>query len=151
MSIHEEPAVIQPRLEARTGALREVLVLAYPVILTQLSQTTMGVVDSAMVGRLGATALAGVGFGAIWMWTIFSLFYGTATGVQTFVAQNDGAGRARDCGRWAWQGLYAVVPVTALYPVVTIGLSVVILKEQITTTAGLGIAFALIAVVLLSR
>ena len=44
-----------------------------------------------------------------------------------------------------------VVPVTALYPVVTIGLSVVILKEQITPTAGLGIAFALIAVVLLSR
>ena len=44
-----------------------------------------------------------------------------------------------------------VVPMTALYPVVTIGLSVAILKEQITPTTGLGIVFALIAVVLLSR
>jgi drug/metabolite transporter (DMT)-like permease len=38
-----------------------------------------------------------------------------------------------------------------MYPVVTIGLSVGILKEQITPTTGLGIVFALIAVFLLSR
>jgi transporter family protein len=44
-----------------------------------------------------------------------------------------------------------VVPMTAMYPVVTIGLSVAILKEQITPTTGLGIVFALIAVFLLSR
>ena len=47
------------------GGLREVFDLAVPVVLTQLSATTMGVVDSAMVGRLGATQLASVGFGAI--------------------------------------------------------------------------------------
>ena len=44
-----------------------------------------------------------------------------------------------------------VVPVTVMYPVVTIVLSVAILKEQITPTRGMGIIFALIAVFLLSR
>lgn len=44
-----------------------------------------------------------------------------------------------------------VVPMTAMYPVVTIGLSVAILREQITPTTGVGIIFALIAVFLLSR
>ena len=39
-----------------------------------------------------------------------------------------------------------VVPMTGMYPVVTIVLSVAIFKEQITPTTGMGIIFALIAV-----
>ena len=105
-------AEARPPLER--GGYREVVTLAYPVVLTQLSATALGVVDSAMVGRLGATELAAVGFGAIWIWTVFSLMYGTASGIQTFVSQADGAGQPRACGRWAWHGFYAVVPATAL-------------------------------------
>ena len=86
----ETTPVVRPR--AVPGGFREMATLAYPVVLTQLSATAMGVVDTAMVGRLGATELASVGFGAIWLWTLFSLFYGTASGVQTFVSQADGAG-----------------------------------------------------------
>ncbi|HEY5656748.1 MAG TPA: MATE family efflux transporter [Myxococcota bacterium] len=100
--------------DAVAGGLREVLDLAYPVILTQLSRTTMGLVDSAMVGRLGAVQLASVGFGGIWLWTLFSLFFGAATGVQTFVSQAHGAERPRECGPWAWQGLYALFPAAAV-------------------------------------
>ncbi len=99
----------------RSGNTREVLLLAYPVVLTHLSETLMGVVDSAMVGRLGATELGAVGFGAIWMWTIFALLYGTASGVQIFVSQTDGAGKRNDCGAWAWQGLYALVPAAMVF------------------------------------
>ena len=46
--------------------MREVFHLAYPVVITQLSATAMGIVDAAMVGRLGATQLAAVGFGGVW-------------------------------------------------------------------------------------
>jgi MATE family multidrug resistance protein len=102
------------------GSPREVLALATPVVLTQLSTTAMGVVDSAMVGRLGATELAAVGFASIWIWTLFSLLYGTASGVQTFVAQHDGAGRPEHCGRWAWTGFYAVAPGALLLTLVLI-------------------------------
>jgi Na+-driven multidrug efflux pump len=45
--------------------LREVASLAWPVIIAQMSSTLMGVVDTAMVGRLGATELAAVGFSHI--------------------------------------------------------------------------------------
>ncbi|HIF96407.1 MAG TPA: MATE family efflux transporter [Myxococcales bacterium] len=99
---------------ARPGSLKEVSLLAYPAILTQLSGALMGVVDSAMVGRLGATELAGVGFGGTWIWTLFCFFIGMATGVQTFVAQNHGAGKNRLCGVWAWHGLLLLLPITAL-------------------------------------
>jgi len=99
---------------AANGGLREVIELAYPVILTQISIVTMQMVDSAMVGRLGAAELAAVGFGGIWMWTFMCFFVGTATGVQTFVSQHHGADEVQRCGGWAWQGLYSVVPLTAL-------------------------------------
>jgi len=96
------------------GGLREVGWLAYPVILSQISSTVMGVVDSAMVGRLGATELGAVGFAGIWCWTLFSFFFGTATGVQTFVSKDHGAGREERCGQWAWQTLWLVVPAALL-------------------------------------
>ncbi len=108
------PSAARPATAPRAGGLFEVFDLAYPVVLTQLSHTAMGVIDSAMVGRLGATELAAVGFASVWLWTLFSLFYGTASGIQTFVAQADGAGEPRRCGAWVWQGAWAVVPVAAL-------------------------------------
>ncbi len=43
-----------------------------------------------------------------------------------------------------------VVPVTSLYPVVTVVLSYLILSEKLTFTKGLGIILALIAIVLVS-
>lgn len=44
-----------------------------------------------------------------------------------------------------------VSPMVAMYPLVTIPLSIVVLKEQITIFNGLGIVLALAAVVLFSR
>jgi MATE family multidrug resistance protein len=96
------------------GGVRELALLAYPVVLANLSASAMHVVDSIMVGRLGATELAAVGYGGIWLWTALTLFMGTATGVQTFVSQADGSGDHHLCGRWAWQGFYAVAPITVL-------------------------------------
>jgi MATE family multidrug resistance protein len=98
---------------AARGSLREVAGLAWPVIVSQMSSTLMGVVDIAMVGRLGATELAAVGFAHIWTWTLFSLFIGTASGVQTFVAQHHGAGDEERCGAWVWHALGAIVPAAA--------------------------------------
>jgi MATE family multidrug resistance protein len=103
-------AVAAPaRAESHAGGVREVALLAYPIVLTQMSQTLMHLVDSIFVGRLGAAQLGALGFAGIWIWTVFCIFSGCATGVQTFVAQAHGAGDERGCGRWAWQGLYAVV------------------------------------------
>lgn len=106
----QPPTLAGTRLNESRGGLREVTLLATPVVVQQMSATAMMVVDSAMVGRLGPAELAGVGFGSVWLWTIFSFFYGAASGVQTFVSQYQGAGRERECGAWAWQALYFLVP-----------------------------------------
>lgn len=100
---------------ARTrGGLREVVTLAYPVIVTNMSATLIHTVDSAMVGRLGPIHLAAVGYALIWYWTAVCLFVGAASGVQTFVAQLHGAGERKACGAWTWHGIYAIVPLATL-------------------------------------
>jgi MATE family multidrug resistance protein len=101
------------------GSLRELMQLGWPIVLAQLSTTLMGVVDSAFVGRLGAAELGAVAFASTWSWTIFSLFLGSASAVQTFVAQAQGAGEERRCGPWAWHGLWGIVPATALAALAT--------------------------------
>jgi multidrug resistance protein, MATE family len=105
------------------GGVREVARLAYPIVLTQLSQTVMHVVDSIFVGRLGAAELGALGFAGIWLWTVFSVFSGTATGVQTFVSQAWGAGDEKTCGRFGWQGLYAIVPASIVAVVVFVAVA----------------------------
>jgi MATE family multidrug resistance protein len=117
---HESPknfegsASVRPPRDHTPGGFRELVHLSYPVVLTHISMTLMGVIDSAMVGRLGASQLAAVGFGGVWIWTLFTLFMGTANSVQTFVSQHWGAKDDRACGFWAWQGLYALIPATAV-------------------------------------
>lgn len=97
-------------IDPATHSLREVAVLAVPFVLTQLLFSMMGVVDAAIVGRLGATELAAVGLSGTWLWTISSFFIGAASVVQVFVAQSHGAGRERECGGWTWQGIGSTVP-----------------------------------------
>jgi MATE family multidrug resistance protein len=42
------------------------------------------------------------------------VFIGTATGVQTFVAQHHGAGDEARCGAWVWHALSVLVPAAAV-------------------------------------
>lgn len=114
MAVRAE-AVVAVEARALPGGVAEVAVLAYPAVLQTLSDTLMQVVDSAIVGRLGVTELGAVGFGGVWLWTMLVGFVGTATGVQTFVAQSFGAGRRRECGPWVWQALYALFPLALLW------------------------------------
>lgn len=108
-------------ISPHSGGPREVAWLAAPVVLQMSAETVLQIVNSAFVGRLGATELGAVGFGGIWMWTLMSLFFGCATGVQVFVAQEDGAGRGRSSGRWIWHAAYALIP-TAIVACAVVGL-----------------------------
>ncbi len=87
--------------------LGEVLRLALPAALGMINTTIMQFVDGVMVARmLGPTALAATFVAGILSFVPISLATGIFTVVNTFVAQNLGAGRASRCGRYTWQGLY---------------------------------------------
>ncbi len=69
---------------------KKTLNLAYPVMLSQLGHILVGIVDSIMVGQLGATALAASSFANSTM-VIFMMYgIGLSYGITPLVAQADG-------------------------------------------------------------
>ena len=77
---------------------KHIFILATPVIISNLSRVLMGVVDMAMVGSLGASALAAVGMGSMVTWTALSIGISLRTGTQTIVSRRYGQKIYSECG-----------------------------------------------------
>ena len=84
---------------------REVFTLALPVILSNLSRVLMSLIDVAMVGRLGAAAIAATGMGAMLFWGALSLVLGIRTAVQTVASRRLGQKKFNQCGTAFHNGL----------------------------------------------
>ena len=79
-------------IAARHGSVRaKVLNMAWPAIVDQTLAMVIGIVDTAMVGRLGAQALASVGLAAQLMQASIAVFGAVTTGTTALVARFIGA------------------------------------------------------------
>ncbi|MCE9627128.1 MAG: hypothetical protein K8R56_04330, partial [Candidatus Eisenbacteria bacterium] len=98
----------------RGELLRELLTLAWPVILSRSTQSVVGLADALMSARLGDEALAAVTTGAIDLFAIAILPMGTAFIVQSFAAQLQGRGDLLGARRFGWYGLILSAITTVL-------------------------------------
>jgi multidrug resistance protein, MATE family len=107
-----EPVVIEPMTQ------RRVLTLATPIIGENLLQTMVGAVDTFMVARLGAAAVAGVGIGFELVFFIISILSAIDIGATVLVSQAIGAGQQKRANQLARQaivwGLLLAVPVSVV-------------------------------------
>jgi len=69
---------------------RALLAIALPIIGGMMSQNILNLVDIAMVGRLGTTALAAAGLGSFANWLAMAFILGLSTGVQAICARRVG-------------------------------------------------------------
>jgi MATE family multidrug resistance protein len=80
--------------------------LAVPLAVVQAGQTLMGVVDLAVVGRLGAAEIGAVGLGNA-LFFFFAMFAsGVVMGIDPLVSQAVGAGNPIRARKMLWQGVY---------------------------------------------
>ena len=86
-------ASIAHLLAIHPDRLQRILIIGVPIIGGMLSQSIINLVDAAMVGRLGDTALAGVGVGSYASFIVVSTVMGLSSGVQALVARRYGAGQ----------------------------------------------------------
>jgi len=77
---------------------RDVLRLAAPVTLGTLTFTLLTVVDTAMLGRLGAVPLAASGVAGVLFFAMTFPISGVSIGVQALVARRFGEGHDTRCG-----------------------------------------------------
>ncbi|MGE0172433.1 MAG: MATE family efflux transporter [Oligoflexales bacterium] len=96
-------------MTAKTGLLDEAkttLKLAVPFSLTLVGNMMMGIVDTIVIGRYDSVALSGVaaGNGIFWPAAVFGI--GLTLGMETVVAQAQGAGDHVQCDRGLGAGLF---------------------------------------------
>jgi MATE family multidrug resistance protein len=84
---------------------RPMIRLAMPVVLAELGWMAMGIVDTLMVGRLGAEAIGAVGVGSSIFIGVVIFAMGLMLGLDTLVSQAFGAGNLEACHRWLAHGV----------------------------------------------
>lgn len=103
--------------------------LALPVVVAELGWMAMGLVDTVMVGPLGAAAIGAVGLAGTLFLTIVIFGMGLLLGLDTLVSQSYGAGRIDECHRWLLHGVVLAAGVSA--PTVIVALTTIPLLRHV--------------------
>ncbi|HEX6099603.1 MAG TPA: MATE family efflux transporter [Thermoanaerobaculia bacterium] len=98
--------------------LRELFRLAAPLAAAQAGTQMMGLVDVAVLGRLGAHELAGAGMANAVYFAVSVFGMGMMLGIDPLVAQAVGAGDHTRARHVLWQGIWLSIGVTAVLTVV---------------------------------
>jgi MATE family multidrug resistance protein len=88
------------------GGWKEVLKIAFPLILSTSAMTLQMFVDRVFLMWYDRDAMSAAMLGGILSFVFFSFFLGTATYANTFVSQYDGAKRKERIGPAVWQSVY---------------------------------------------
>jgi MATE family multidrug resistance protein len=96
------------RWHAESG-YRQVLKLAFPLILSTGSSTIQMFIDRMFLTWYSPEAIAAAAPGGIVSFTLMCLFIGTAAYVNTFVAQYHGAKQYDKIAQAVWQGIYFAI------------------------------------------
>jgi MATE family multidrug resistance protein len=99
------------------------LALATPVVMAELGWVTMGIVDTIMVGDLGAAAIGAVGLSSMLFLAVAVFAMGLLLGLDPLVAQSFGARRLDECHRWLIDGIWLGLVVTPLMVGVIFGMN----------------------------
>lgn len=102
--------------------LRELWKLALPLALAQAGQASMGMVDTAVLGRLSAAAQAGAGLGNSLTFTFSFFGMGVMFALDPLVSQAVGAGNYARARNHYWQGVWLalITSVVVMVPIAVI-------------------------------
>jgi multidrug resistance protein, MATE family len=117
---------ILPRRE-----LRSLLRLALPIVAVQVGLMMMGVVDTLMVGRVSAAALAAVALGNIYFFSVAIFGMGVLFALDPVISQAVGARDDRAIARGIQRGLILalILAVLSLIPLLMVEPLVVLLQQ----------------------
>lgn len=133
-------SAVVPAPAMAPSLLSQLTRLAIPLALIQLGQVTMGLVDTAMLGRVDAAQLAAAGIGNAIFFGVVVLGMGTVLGSETLASQAVGAGAHRAAAKAYRQGVWVALGVSlplaiVVYAVMLYALPVVKVAPDLTTAS----------------
>ena len=88
------------------GLKKAIFLLAVPMILELLMESTFAVVDIYFVGKLGASAVATVGLTETYLFLLYSIAMGVSTAVTAIIARRIGEKNREEAGVAAIQSIF---------------------------------------------
>jgi MATE family multidrug resistance protein len=115
----DDGVFVPPHARTLRGEARALATLAVPVVVVQVGMMLMGVVDTMMIGRVSAIALAAVALGHLYFFIIASFGMGTLMALDPIVSQAVGAHDELAITRGMQRGLVLAlaltIPMTVVY------------------------------------
>ena len=92
------------------GNINEVIKVAWPIVISMLSYTAMGVTDTLFVGWIGKSELVAVGLATTAVFLVNSFLLGLLSGCKILSAQATGAKRHEEADSSGWHSVFIAVP-----------------------------------------
>ena len=108
------------KININEGGCKEVLKIAFPLILSSSAFTLQMFVDRVFLMWYDRDAMSGAMMGGILNFVFFSFFLGTATYASTFVSQYDGAKMRNRIGPAVWQSIYFSIAAGVVMAAITL-------------------------------
>ncbi|WCL49437.1 MATE family efflux transporter [Leptospira sp. GIMC2001] len=85
---------------------KKIIFLSIPVFIGMVNHTAIMIADTAMVGKLGALALASTGFGGVTYFTVLSFLMGASIAVQILTSRRFGEKKMLEVGKVGVNAIY---------------------------------------------
>lgn len=93
---------------------REILTIAYPILISLVMEQAIGMTDAAFLGRVGEIELGASAIAGVYYIAIFMVGFGFSIGSQILMARRNGEKRYSEIGEIFYQGVYFMIFLAAL-------------------------------------
>ena len=98
--------------------VKNLWILALPMMFSSIIQTTLNIVDMFWVGKLGSSAIAAVAMSGAVMMMVVIVIIGVGRGTSALVARCVGANQMEEVNKIAMQSLFVALVVSFLLAIV---------------------------------
>ena len=88
---------------------KEILTIAYPILISLVMEQAIGMTDTAFLGRVGEIELGASAIAGVYYIAIFMIGFGFSIGSQILMARRNGEKRYFEIGDIFYQGVYFMI------------------------------------------
>ena len=116
-----------------TYSYRNILRVAYPILISLVMEQMIGLTDTAFLGRVGEVELGASAIAIIYYMVIFMVGFGFSLGAQIIIGRRNGEGQYKETGKIFWNGLYFVLVLAGILIAVSEVVSPYLMKMMVSS------------------
>lgn len=101
--------IMNNSIEKRAYTSKEILTIAYPILISLVMEQAIGMTDTAFLGRVGEIELGASAIAGVYYIAIFMIGFGFSIGSQILMARRNGEKRYSEIGDIFYQGVYFMI------------------------------------------